>query len=153
MAVQRKPGQELQTIGWREWLSLPDLGIERLKVKVDTGARTSSLHAFDIKSHEDGGVTWVRFRIHPLQNDSDTVVEARAPLVDERRVRPSTGGVQLRPVIRTRAVLGSDVWPIELTLVNRGEMGFRMLLGRQALRNRFLVDPGGSFLKPPGDES
>lgn len=152
MAAKRKPRRELSTIGWREWLGLPDLGIERLKAKVDTGARTSSLHAFDIELFDDGGEPWVRFSVHPLQGDSETVVETRAPLVDERRVRPSTGRAQMRPVIRTRAVLGPDVWPIEVTLVNRDVMGFRMLLGRQALRRRFVVDPGRSFLRKPIEE-
>ena len=133
-------------IGWREWLDLPDLGIHRIKVKVDTGARTSSLHAFDLERFEVGGEPWVRFLVHPLQRDSETTVAVEAPLAVERRVRPSTGRVARRPVIVTRAVLGGECWPIEITLINRDLMGFRMLLGRQAVRRRFLVDPGRSFL-------
>ena len=133
-------------IGWREWLDLPDLGIHRIKVKVDTGARTSSLHAFDLEHFEVEGESWVRFLVHPLQRDAETTVAVETPLADERRVRPSTGRAAVRPVIRTRAVLGGSCWPIEITLINRDVMGFRMLLGRQAVRRRFLVDPGRSFL-------
>ena len=96
-------------IGWREWLDLPDLGIHRIKVKVDTGARTSSLHAFDLERFEVGGEPWVRFLVHPLQRDSETTVAVEAPLAVERRVRPSTGRVARRPVIVTRAVLGGGV--------------------------------------------
>lgn len=143
----KKKKRRLPVIGWREWLSLPELGVEAIKVKVDTGARTSSLHAFDLETVAVDGAPWVRFLIHPFQDDSETTLEASAPMVDERRVRPSTGRAQLRPVIRTLAVLGTATWPIEITLVNRDMMGFRMLLGRQAVRRRFLVDPGRSFLR------
>lgn len=136
----------LPAVGWREWLALPELGIERIKVKVDTGARTSALHAFDVESFERDGCTWVRFLVHPIQKDFDTTVETEAPLVDRRHVRSSSGKATLRPVIRTTVRLGTELWPIELTLVRRDVMGFRMLLGRQALRRRFVVDPGRSFL-------
>lgn len=147
MAPKSSKRRALPVLGWREWLRLPELGVEAIKVKVDTGARTSSLHAFDLRPFEIDGEPWIRFRLHPIQGDSETTLEAAAPLVGERRVRPSTGRVQLRPVIRTVAVLGPDRWPIEVTLVNRDMMGFRMLLGRRALRRRFLVDPGRSFLR------
>jgi hypothetical protein len=133
-------------MGWREWSSLPDLGIERIKVKVDTGARTSALHAFDVEELEREGETWLRFRVHPLQRNARTTVEAQARLIDRRGVRSSTGRVTVRPVIRTRVVLGGESFPIEVTLVRRDLMGFRMLLGRQALRKRFVVDPDRSFL-------
>jgi hypothetical protein len=143
---KRPEDEPLPVIGWREWLALPGLGIERVKAKIDTGARTSSLHAFDLERFEVEGQPWVRFRIHPLQRDTTTTVEVEAPLSDERSVKPSTGQARLRPVILTRAVLGGWSWPIEITLVNRDVMGFRMLLGRRAFRRRFMIDPGRSFL-------
>ncbi len=133
-------------IGWREWLELPELGVERIKAKVDTGARTSSLHAWDLERLEIDGRPWVRFVVHPIQRETSTTIEVMAEMIGERRVKSSTGHAQLRPVIRTRAALGRRRWPIEITLVNRDVMGFRMLLGRQAVRRRFLVDPGKSFL-------
>lgn len=153
MATRRKTKQRsLPVIGWREWLQLPDLGIECIKAKIDTGARTSALHAFDLERIEIEGRPWVKFLIHPLQRDSSTTVEVTAPLAGERRVKPSTGQASTRPVIRTRVSLGRRTWPIEITLVNRDVMGFRMLLGRRAVRRRFLVDPGRGFLsdRPAG---
>lgn len=133
-------------IGWREWVALPDLGVPRIKVKVDTGARTSALHAFDVERFERDGEPWVRFLIHPVQRQTRTTVAVECPLVDERLVRSSDGRRTRRPVIRTRICLGGECWPIEITLVRRDLMGFRMLLGRQALRGRFVVDPGRSYL-------
>ena len=138
--------RNLLVIGWREWLALPELGIPRIKAKVDTGARTSALHAFDIEHFAENGAAMVRFKIHPVQRDVHTTIEVTAPLIDEREVRSSSGKTSLRPVIRSMAELGSTAWPIEITLVRRDLMGFRMLLGRQAVRRRFLVDPGASFL-------
>jgi hypothetical protein len=143
-------------IGWREWVGLPDLGVDWVKAKVDTGARSSSLHAWDIEI--DGDI--VRFNVRPVQEDDDVVVHAQARLVEHRDVRSSNGDVEERPVIRTVAVLRGEGIPIELTLSRRDEMGFRMLLGRSAVRRRFLVDPGRSFLgggdrvsRPPGPSS
>ena len=143
---RRQSPRPLPAIGWREWLALPELGIERIKVKVDTGARTSALHAFDLHPFEVDGKPWIRCKVHPVQRNAHTTIEISAPVVDERRVRPSTGKAAWRPVIRTRAVLGGESWPIDVTLVNRDVMGFRMLLARRAIRRRFLVDPGRSFL-------
>lgn len=140
--------RQLPHIGWREWLALPELGIPWIKVKVDTGARTSALHAFKLRNFHREGQLWVRFDVHPEQRSSRHVtVEAR--VVDERQVRPSTGLAQLRPVIETPVRLGGQTWPVEITLVRRDMMGFRMLLGRQAVRNRWLVDPGRSYLAGP----
>jgi hypothetical protein len=138
--------RELERVGWREWVALPDLGIPEIKAKVDTGARSSALHAFDIRAFRRAGVDRVRFRVHPVQRNTAVTVEAEAEVVDERWIRSSHGHGTLRPVIRTEVVWGQERWPIELTLIGRDEMGFRMLLGRQAVRNRFLVDPGRSFL-------
>ncbi|MBT8397801.1 MAG: ATP-dependent zinc protease [Gemmatimonadetes bacterium] len=132
-------------IGWREWLRLPDLGVKSIKAKVDTGARTSSLHAFDLEEIERNGVVWVRFMIHPDQRTSHPSIPVELPLLARRRVRDSGGKTELRPVVETTAELLGQRWPIELTLTRRDSMGFRMLLGRQAIRRRFVVDPGGSF--------
>lgn len=134
------------TVGWREWVALPDLGVPRIKVKVDTGARSSALHAFDLERVRVAGAEGVRFVIHPYQRDTSRTVVAEAALIDERLVRNSGGGEELRPVIATGLELGGMRWPIELTLTRRDVMGFRMLLGRQALRTRALIDPGRSFV-------
>ncbi len=133
-------------IGWREWLVLPDLGIPSIKVKIDTGARSSALHAFNVERFRRHGRTMLRFRVHPYQRDRTRTVVAEAELIDERRVRDSGGHSELRPVIATTAKLRGRIWQIELTLTNRDQMGFRMLLGRQALTHRFVVDPAHSFL-------
>lgn len=137
---------EKQVVGWREWVRLPDLGVRLVKAKIDTGARTSSLHADDVRFLTRGGKRLVRFVIHPKQRTSRGAIEATAPLLDMRRVRSSNGMTELRPVIRTQLDVGGECWAIELTLTLRDLMGFRMLLGRQALQGRAIVDPGRSFL-------
>lgn len=136
---------EKATIGWREWVRLPELGGALVKAKVDTGARTSSLHAFDLAEAERGGESWINFRFHPLQRDTDTVAEGSARLVDRRRVTASNGQSELRYVVETELELDGLHVPIELTLSRRDAMGFRMLLGRLAIRDLFLVDPRRSF--------
>lgn len=136
---------DLPVIGWREWVGLPDFGIENIKAKVDSGARSSSLHAFDIESFTKGEEEWVRFKVHPVQRRSNSVVELEAKLLDSRPVRSSSGKADVRPVIETNITLLGVTWPVELTLANRDQMGFRMLLGRQAFRNRFLLDAGKSY--------
>jgi hypothetical protein len=130
-------------IGWREWIGLPDLGVAWVKAKVDTGARSSTLHAWDVDVADVAGI--VRFSVHPFQDDDDHVVPVEAPLVELRDVRSSNGEVEVRPVIRTTALIAQHPYEIELTLSRRDEMGFRMLLGRSAVRRRFVVDPGRSF--------
>ena len=145
-------GAETATvIGWREWVALPALGVHSIKAKVDTGARSSTLHAFNVERFERQGLTMVRFKAHPIQRNDDYIVAAEAPLLDDRIVRNSGGQSELRPVIETSVQLGNSLWTIELTLTNRDEMGFRMLLGRQAVRRRYLVDPGRSYLQPLPD--
>ena len=145
-------------LGWREWVLLPDLlDGEWVKAKVDTGARTSAIHAWNVDRERRDGVPWVRFQLHPRQHDDGHVVEASAPLLEEREVRSSNGEVELRPVIETEIVLGTGRHRLELTLTKRDQMGFRMLLGRSGLARRALVDPGVSYQlggdrhRPPGE--
>jgi len=133
-------------VGWREWVALPGLGVPRIKAKIDTGARSSSLHAFQVESFRRGGREWVRFVVHPLQRDSRRTIQAEAAVIERRKVTSSSGHATWRPVIRTVVELIGERYEIELTLARRDEMGFRMLLGREALRRRFVVDPGHSFL-------
>jgi hypothetical protein len=139
-------GEARSRVGWREWIALPQLGIEAIKAKIDTGARSSSLHAFDVEPFRKGRALWVRFAVHPLQRTMEGAVMAEARVVEHRSVRSSNGMVAERPVIITEVELLGQRWPIELTLANRDEMGFRMLLGREAIRGRMIVDPGRSYL-------
>lgn len=135
----------LPVIGWREWVGLPSLGIKRIKAKVDTGARSSSLHAFDLVEFDRDGESWVRFKVHPVQRKNEKVIEAEAKVLEHRSVRSSSGKAAMRPVIIANVELLGHSWPVEVTLANRNEMGFRMLLGREAFRKRFVVDAGGSY--------
>lgn len=136
----------MAAIGWREWVSIPQLGIDSIKAKVDTGARTSSLHAFKIKTFEQEGVEYVRFLVHPVQRKSQPTIECVCPIYEYRKVRSSSGHVTRRPVIVVEIEAVGTRLAVELTLANRDQMGFRMLLGREALRGRFLVDSGKSYL-------
>lgn len=140
----KKKKKALDTIGWREWVSFPELGIKTIKAKIDTGARTSALHVSHIKIVK--GTNIVKFRIHPVQRRARPMIEASAKMVSRREIKSSNGELSVRPVIRTKIKIGEDVYPIELSLVNRDLMGFRLLLGRSALKNRFIVDSGKSFL-------
>jgi hypothetical protein len=140
-------------IGWREWVALPELGVHAIKAKVDTGARSSALHAFELERFEREGIAMVRFQAHPMQRDDRHIVTVEAVLLEERMVRNSGGQEELRPVIETKVQIGSQSWAIELTLTNRDQMGFRMLLGRQAVRRRYWVDPGHSYLQPLPEEN
>lgn len=132
--------------GWREWVGLPELGVPWIKAKLDTGARSSSIHAFDIEEEDRDGASWVSFAIHPWQRSEIDTVRSELPVVDRRAIRSSTGHEEERLVVSTTiAVVGREL-RAELTLANRDEMGFRMLVGREALRGAVLVDPGRSYL-------
>ena len=142
----RKSARIDKIIGWREFASLPQLNVDRIKVKIDTGARSSALHAFNIKERSLDGKQIISFQVHPQQRDSQTTIVTEAELLEYRQIRNSGGKAQLRPVVKTNIQIGTEIWSIELSLTNRDVMGFRMLLGRQGVRNKFLVDPGRSFL-------
>ncbi|RJS45536.1 hypothetical protein D4739_04415 [Nocardioides cavernaquae] len=134
------------TAGWREWVSLPDLGVPWIKAKLDTGARSSAIHAFDLEEFERDGQAWVRFSIHPWQRTSEEAVVVELPVHDRRAVRSSSGHADERYVVLMDVRLLDRVVTTEMTLSRRDEMGFRLLIGREALRQGFLVDAGRSYL-------
>jgi hypothetical protein len=135
-------------IGWREWVQLPELGVFVVKAKVDTGAATSSLHAFRLERFEQGGLPFVRFEIHPRQRSKRPSIECEAPIVRDTAVRNPGGRTELRPVIESTLVIAGQPVQALINLTGRDEMGFMLLLGRRTLRNRFVVDPGRSYLGP-----
>lgn len=145
---------ELRTLGWREWIGFPEIGIAQIKAKVDTGARTSCLHAFKVEPFENEGSPWVRFDIHPSQTDSTEVIQCSAPVLEQRVVRDSGGHEELRYVIETTMSIGDHAQKVEVTLTDRDTMKFRVLLGRTAIQGIFAVDPSRSYLvgkrKKPG---
>ena len=142
---KRPRDRQRPVIGWREWVALPQLGIAYIKPKIDTGARSSSLHVSEVEEFRRGDTLFVRFRVHPIQRNREFGVKAEAEVLEYRDVKSSSGQKSRRPVILTEIQVLGQCWPIELTLADRDEMGFRMLLGRQAVRGRFLVDAGRSY--------
>ncbi|MBU1587304.1 MAG: RimK/LysX family protein [Actinobacteria bacterium] len=141
-----EPSHSSTLAGWREWVQLPEIGVPWIKAKLDTGAQTSSIHAHDTEVFERDGVDWVRFRVRPWQLSTDDEVTVECPLHDRRRVRSSSGHVEERFVVRMRVVLVHREVEVEVTLSNRDQMGFRMLIGREALQNGFDVTSSRSFL-------
>lgn len=141
-----KPLRKYPIIGWREWVSLPELNIERIKAKVDTGARTSALHAFSLRPFVENGKKRIRFDLHPLQHNNNHIVTCVADVVDKRLVTDSGGHEEERHVIQTPITIAGQTWLIEITLTERENMLFRMLLGRSALRKHFIVNPARSFI-------
>ena len=133
-------------LGSEEWCSLPELGIPTIKARVDSGAKTSALHAINIAPFLKEGQNWVKFDINPIQNNVKTIIHCEAPLVDKRIVKSSSGYREQRYVIQTSLEIGQSKWLIEMTLTNRDSMGFRMLLGREAMSGRVLVDPEQQYL-------
>ncbi len=138
--------RELLTLGWREWVSLPDLGLGHVKAKVDTGARTSAIHAFSVRTFSEDGRERVEFLVHPIQKDTDTVVTCLADVLDRRVVSDSGGHKEERIVIKTQLDIGGHAWPIEATLTARDDMLFRMLIGRTAINKRAVVNPARSYV-------
>ena len=137
---------EKNIIGWREWVSLPEINVDQIKCKVDTGAKTSALHAYFIEPFTKSGIEFVRFGMHPLQKTTDLEVICVSKVSDKRDVTDSGGHRENRYVINTPIKLGSHVWNIDITLTHRDTMLFRMLLGRDAIKNQFFVNPARSYL-------
>ena len=132
-------------IGKEEWCGLPELGLPAIKARIDSGAKTSSLHAFNIHPFEEAGKKYVHFDIHPLQDNRKVIQSCRGLVVDKRDVKSSSGEKETRHVIRTPLTMGSETWDIEVTLTNRDSMGFRMLIGREAMKERVLIDPDAAM--------
>jgi hypothetical protein len=141
-----KRRKHLPLVGWREWVTLDELGLPPIKAKIDTGARTSALHAFRLESFVRDNEEFVRFFVHPIQRRRKPEIACEARVIERRQITSSTGHREMRYVIETMARIGDVKIPIEITLTNRDEMGFRMLIGREAVKRRFLVDPSASFM-------
>lgn len=133
-------------LGWREWIALPDLNIERILAKVDTGAKTCALHTFYIEEFDKDGDSWLRFGVHPEQDSTQIVIHCEAIEKDRREVTDSGGHKEMRYVIEPTLRIGEVEFKAEITLTNRDNMTYRILLGRNALSRRFLVDPSRSYL-------
>lgn len=147
------PKNNRKTIGWREWVAMPDLGVGEIKAKVDTGADNSSLHAFNIERFESDGIQMVRYEIHPHQRKRKPTIECVSEVIKERKVKNPGGRSELRPVIRTRIIVAGIELSALINLTTRDEMTFRMLLGRRTVRQKFVIDPGHSYVgKRPGKE-
>lgn len=138
--------QQKKIIGSEEWIRIPELNIPAVKARIDSGAKTSTLHAYNIQTFEDNGKEYVRFDVHPVQHNRRISVRCKAELVGRRIIKSSSGDRQRRYVIKTPITLGGETWDIEVTLTNRDSMGYRMLIGREAMRGRYIVDPEQKFV-------
>ncbi len=145
-AKPREQNTPPHVIGWREWVAFPELGVDNIIAKMDTGAKSSVIHAFSIKEVEIKGVRSVEFHLHPAQGTNTPEIFCRAPVIGQRTIRSSNGQTEQRYVIQTQIQLGEKNLEIELTLSNRAEMDYRLLLGRDALREKYIVDPNASYL-------
>ena len=138
--------QPRPVLGWREWVALPELGVARIRCKVDTGARTSALHAFYVEEFTAQGIAMVRFGMHPVQGKTEHEVHCEARILEQRKVTDSGGHTETRYVIKTPVIVGDAIWHVEITLTNRDTMRYRMLLGRSAIADNYLVDSARSHL-------
>ncbi|NNL56492.1 MAG: ATP-dependent zinc protease [Pseudomonadales bacterium] len=153
MATKKRSYKAKTIIGWREWCELEKLGLPGVAAKIDTGAKTSSLHAFKLNYREKSNGTWVDFYVHPVQRHKDPQIKCKARVIEMRSVVSSNGQAEKRPVIKTRIILGPHSFLTEITLTNRDEMGYRMLIGRQSLAPRFIVDSSLSWALGDRDEN
>ncbi len=128
-------------IGNQEWCAFPELGIPAIKARIDSGAKTSSIHAFNISAYVKNDIDWVSFEVHPVKRNDEILIRCECPIVDIRDVKSSSGTSETRYVISTPMSLGGSVWDAELTLSDRDAMGYRMLLGREAMNGRLVIDP------------
>ncbi|MCI5072719.1 RimK/LysX family protein [bacterium] len=142
--------KNLNIIGWREWIALPELEIEKIKAKVDSGARTSSLHAHKLKLIKKSDGDYAQFFVHPHQDSSKDKVFCEAKIIEYRNIKSSNGLTEKRPIVQTIIKIMDQSWLINLSLTNRDEMGFRMLLGRTSISKRFLIDVSKSFITSKG---
>lgn len=150
MSKPRYPRRRSQRIpiGWREWVAFPEFGVPAIEAKIDTGARTSALHAHRLRVVRKGKLELARFEIHPKAGSPRPAFKVEAEVIDWRQIRSSNGQIQNRPVILTEVMLGTERWEIEVTLTSRDAMGFRLLLGRTAIAGRFVVDVARSRTQP-----
>lgn len=148
---EKKP---MPVIGWREWVSLPDLGVPSIRAKVDTGARSAALHAFGLEVITRDGTEIARFAVHPDHRTPGPAVVVEAPVVETRAVKNPGGRTEERPVIETTIQIGPHAFTAHVTLTRRDEMGMPMLLGRRTIRRRFLVNAGRSYIlgTPPNEQ-
>lgn len=137
--------RKLMIVGNAEWCALPDLKIPAIRARIDSGAKTSSVHAVNIREFYKGRQQWVKFEVHPLRIHTEVFIECEAPVYDYRLVKSSSGEAQPRYVIQTNIAMGGETWTIQVTLANRRSMGFQMLLGREAMMNRILINPTEDF--------
>ncbi len=153
MTREASPAHEAVVVGWREWVSLPSLGISSIKAKLDTGARTSALHALRSDRYTERGAPHVRLHVQPRQRDGGRVLVVEAAIIDERTVSDSSGHRERRIVIASEFTLGTAQWPIELTITNRDSLRFRMLLGRSAMHGHLIIDPDRSYVLGKPDKA